>query len=96
MRGITIHWGIQYFSEKNHLFYILFLKQNKKKSKKAKPFTGWPATRMGGCPPIGFFFFFFFSNLIFFFFFIFKMWGFFLVILIGFQLKYMSSYQTKE
>jgi hypothetical protein len=32
---------MQYFPEKNYLFYILF----KKKNQKTKPLTGWPANQ---------------------------------------------------
>jgi len=49
-------------------------------------FRGWLTTPMGGRPPIVFNFFFKYIYNV----------GFFLVILIVLQLKYMSCYQTKD
>lgn len=110
MRGITIHKGIYYIFQKKKklliIFYFLsiFLKKKKKKAK-SPIYSGWPTTLAtygaggGRSTPEAFgggtghplvFNFFFLKNNVGFLFFI------FIVILIRFQLKYMSCYQTKE
>jgi hypothetical protein len=60
------------------------------------PGSWWVADHPNGWSAIYGFSFYFFKNFILFFIFIFFKCGVFLVILIEFQLKYMSSYQTKE